>query len=180
MPTPFNDSILMFPSATMPNDRFFPHVVTTTTPWLTSSVILWCSISSTGNVNVSSPPPLLATPFHSSVLRPLAVPLHRPVAFSSLPDYFLDETSNVYIDELQRTWDADYNTGNASWDMFFLPITGQSLQEILQPLHIVHAYQITRPMNAYLDPLHLTHSTGPSPVDPEAYLDHAISAETIQ
>ncbi|KAH6557707.1 hypothetical protein KP509_1Z099500 [Ceratopteris richardii] len=178
MPAPFNNIILMFPSAIMPNDGFTQHAVTTTPPWLTSSAILWCSISSTGNVNVSSPSPLLATPFHSSAVGPLALPftarLHSQVfPIISLMKLPMCTLMNYNVLGKQITIQAMHHG-----IFFFLKITGQSLHEILQPLHLVHVYQVTRPMNAYLDPLHLTQRTVPSPLDTEAYLDHAISAET--
>lgn len=73
------------------------------------------------------PFPLQERKFHSTVLRPKAgtAPVPRPVPLSRLTDNFLDGTSSVYLEELQRAWEADPDSVE-SWDNFFRNFVGQS------------------------------------------------------
>ena len=56
----------------------------------------------------------------SYIKVPESVPLSR------LSDNFLDGTSSVYLEELQRAWEADPASVDASWDTFFRNFTGQA------------------------------------------------------
>ncbi|KAL0413466.1 UNVERIFIED_CONTAM: 2-oxoglutarate dehydrogenase, mitochondrial [Sesamum radiatum] len=59
--------------------------------------------------------------FHTTVCRSKAqsAPVPRPVPLSRLTDSFLDGTSSVYLEELQRAWEQDPNSVDESWDNFF-------------------------------------------------------------
>ena len=50
----------------------------------------------------------------------------RAVPLSRLTDSFLDGTSSVYLEELQRAWEADPNSVDESWDNFFRNFVGQA------------------------------------------------------
>lgn len=103
--------------------------------------------------------------FHSTIYRPKAqaAPVPRPVPLSKLTDSFLDGTSSVYLEELQRAWEADPNSVDESWDNFFRNFTGQAatspgisgqtIQESMRLLLLVRAYQVNGHMKAKLDPL---------------------------
>ncbi|KAK6119196.1 hypothetical protein DH2020_047070 [Rehmannia glutinosa] len=58
--------------------------------------------------------------FHTTVFRSKAqaAPVPRPVPLSRLTDSFLDGTSSVYLEELQRAWEQDPNSVDESWDNF--------------------------------------------------------------
>ncbi|KAG6483235.1 2-oxoglutarate dehydrogenase, mitochondrial-like [Zingiber officinale] len=102
--------------------------------------------------------------FHSTHLRRQA-PHPRPVPLSRLSDSFLDGTSSVYLEELQRAWEADPSSVDESWDNFFRNfvgqaatspgISGQTIQESMRLLLLVRAYQVNGHMKAKLDPLGL-------------------------
>ncbi|CAN1148790.1 2-oxoglutarate dehydrogenase, mitochondrial [Linum perenne] len=95
-------------------------------------------------------------------------------------DNFLDSLNSVYIEELQRSWEADPNSVDESWDNFFrnfvghthvngIPtsssssslclgvgsVSGQSIQESMRLLLLVKAYQVNGHTKAKLDPLKL-------------------------
>lgn len=105
--------------------------------------------------------------FHTTVVRPKAqaAPVPRPVPLSKLTDSFLDGTSSVYLEELQRAWEQDPNSVDESWDNFFRNFTGlaatspgisgQTIQESMNLLLLVRAYQVNGHMKAKLDPLGL-------------------------
>jgi 2-oxoglutarate dehydrogenase E1 component len=104
--------------------------------------------------------------FHSTALRPRsAAPAPRAVPLSRLSDSFLDGTSSVYLEELQRAWEADPSSVDESWDNFFrnfvaqaspsAGVSGQTIQESMQLLLLVRAYQVNGHMMAKLDPLGL-------------------------
>lgn len=94
-----------------------------------------------------------------------AAPAPRPVPLSRLTDNFLDGSSSVYLEELQRAWEADPNNVDESWDNFFRNfvgqastspgISGQTIQESMRLLLLVRAYQVNGHMKAKLDPLGL-------------------------
>jgi len=89
----------------------------------------------------------------------------RAVPLSRLSDSFLDGTSSVYLEELQRAWEADPSSVDESWDNFFrnfvaqaspsAGVSGQTIQESMQLLLLVRAYQVNGHMMAKLDPLGL-------------------------
>ncbi|KAJ8562717.1 hypothetical protein K7X08_031169 [Anisodus acutangulus] len=119
--------------------------------------------------------------FHTTVVRPKAqaAPVPRPVPLSKLTDCFLDGTSSVYLEELQRAWEQDPNSVDESWDDFFrnfaglaatLPgISGQTIQESMNLLLLVRAYQVNGHMKAKLDPLGLEEREIPDVFDPASY-----------
>ncbi|XP_077216411.1 2-oxoglutarate dehydrogenase, E1 component [Tasmannia lanceolata] len=121
--------------------------------------------------------------FHSTVFRSKAqaatAPVPRPVPLSKLTDSFLDGTSSVYIEELQRAWEADPDSVDESWDNFFrnfvgqaatMPgISGQTIQESMRLLLLVRAYQVNGHMKAKLDPLGLEQREIPDDLDPGLY-----------
>ncbi|CAH9115056.1 unnamed protein product [Cuscuta europaea] len=121
------------------------------------------------------------TYFHSSSLRPKAQPatVPRPVPLSKLTDNFLDGTSSVYLEELQRAWEQDPNSVDESWDNFFRNfvgqattspgISGQTIQESMNLLLLVRAYQVNGHMKAKLDPLSLEVRQIPDDLDPASY-----------
>lgn len=102
--------------------------------------------------------------FHSTALRPRSTaPAPRAVPLSRLSDSFLDGTSSVYLEELQRAWETDPSSVDESWDNFFrnfvaqaspsAGVSGQTIQESMQLLLLVRAYQVNGHMMAKLDPL---------------------------
>ncbi|MCI10138.1 2-oxoglutarate dehydrogenase mitochondrial-like-like, partial [Trifolium medium] len=105
--------------------------------------------------------------FQTTVFKSKAqsAPVPRPVPLSRLTDNFLDGTSSVYLEELQRAWEADPNSVDESWDNFFRNfvgqastspgISGQTIQESMRLLLLVRAYQVNGHMKAKLDPLGL-------------------------
>ncbi|XP_008794897.1 2-oxoglutarate dehydrogenase, mitochondrial-like [Phoenix dactylifera] len=116
--------------------------------------------------------------FHSTVLRSKAesaAPIPRAVPLSRLTDSFLDGTSSVYLEELQRAWEADPNSVDESWDNFFRNfvgqaatspgISGQTIQESMRLLLLVRAYQVNGHMKAKLDPLGLEERQTPDDLD---------------
>ncbi|CBI31715.3 unnamed protein product, partial [Vitis vinifera] len=119
--------------------------------------------------------------FHSTVLKSKAqaAPVPRPVPLSRLTDSFLDGTSSVYLEELQRAWEADPNSVDESWDNFFRNfvgqaatspgISGQTIQESMRLLLLVRAYQVNGHMKAKLDPLGLEEREIPDDLDPALY-----------
>ncbi|CAM8946974.1 unnamed protein product [Rhodiola kirilowii] len=108
--------------------------------------------------------------FHTTLFNP------RPVPLSKLTDSFLNGTSIVYLEELQRAWEADPNSVDESWDIFFRNflgqaasspgISGQTIQESMRLLLLVRAYQVNGHMKANLDPLDLEAREIPDDLDP--------------
>jgi len=119
--------------------------------------------------------------FHSTICRPKAqsAPVPRAVPLSKLTDSFLDGTSSVYLEELQRAWEADPNSVDESWDNFFRNfvgqaatspgISGQTIQESMRLLLLVRAYQVNGHMKAKLDPLGLEQREIPEDLDLALY-----------
>lgn len=108
-----------------------------------------------------------------------AAPVPRAVPLSRLTDNFLDGTSSVYLEELQRAWEADPQSVDESWDNFFRNfvgqastspgISGQTIQESMRLLLLVRAYQVNGHMKARLDPLELEEREIPVDLDPGLY-----------
>lgn len=114
-------------------------------------------------------------------------PLPKAKPLSHLKDNFLDGTSSVYLEELQRMWEKDPNSVDESWKIFFQNFTGQSLgstrtstspalsigdhsiQESLRVLSLVRAYQVNGHMKAKLDPLGLDNRKKPPELELAAY-----------
>ncbi|KAK3034419.1 hypothetical protein RJ639_033690 [Escallonia herrerae] len=119
--------------------------------------------------------------FHTTVFKSKAqsAPVPRPVPLSRLTDSFLDGTSSVYLEELQRAWEADPDSVDESWDNFFRNfvgqaatspgISGQTIQESMRLLLLVRAYQVNGHMKAKLDPLGLEKREIPDDLDPALY-----------
>ncbi|KAL0282740.1 UNVERIFIED_CONTAM: 2-oxoglutarate dehydrogenase, mitochondrial [Sesamum angustifolium] len=119
--------------------------------------------------------------FHTTVFRSKAqsAPVPRPVPLSRLTDSFLDGTSSVYLEELQRAWEQDPNSVDESWDNFFRNfvgqattspgISGQTIQESMRLMLLVRAYQVYGHMKAKLDPLDLEERPIPDDLDPALY-----------
>ncbi|GKB55352.1 2-oxoglutarate dehydrogenase, mitochondrial-like protein, partial [Tanacetum coccineum] len=119
--------------------------------------------------------------FHTTVSKSKAqsAPAPRAVPLSRLTDSFLDGTSSVYLEELQRAWEADPNSVDESWDNFFKNfvgqaatspgISGQTIQESMRLLLLVRAYQVYGHMKAKLDPLGLEQREIPDDLDPALY-----------
>jgi 2-oxoglutarate dehydrogenase E1 component len=113
------------------------------------------------------------------VTRPKAAPVPRAVPLSRLSDSFLDGTSSVYLEELQRAWEADPSSVDESWDNFFRNfvgqasaspgISGQTIQESMRLLLLVRAYQVNGHMKAKLDPLGLEERPMPEDLDLSLY-----------
>ncbi|RWW18242.1 hypothetical protein GW17_00017783 [Ensete ventricosum] len=116
--------------------------------------------------------------FHSTQLR-RAAPVPRAVPLSRLTDSFLDGTSSVYLEELQRAWEADPSSVDESWDNFFRNfvgqattspgISGQTIQESMRLLLLIRAYQVNGHMKAKLDPLGLEEREIPDDLDLALY-----------
>ncbi|KAG0494954.1 hypothetical protein HPP92_005948 [Vanilla planifolia] len=109
-----------------------------------------------------------------------APPVPRSVPLSRLTDSFLNGTSSVYLEELQRAWETDPTSVDESWDTFFKNFTGQaaepsvglvgqSIQESMQLLLLVRAYQVSGHLKARLDPLGLEERKVPENLDPALY-----------
>lgn len=136
---------------------------------------LWCY--ATRNIVLSS----TSRNFHTTVFKSKAqaAPVPRAVPLSRLTDNFIDGTSSVYLEELQRAWEADPNSVDESWDNFFrnfvgqastFPgISGQTIQESMRLLLLVRAYQVNGHMKAKLDPLGLEERKIPDELDPALY-----------
>ncbi|KAI4348125.1 hypothetical protein L6164_008884 [Bauhinia variegata] len=119
--------------------------------------------------------------FHTTVFKSKAqsAPVPRPVPLSRLTDNFLDGTSSVYLEELQRAWEADPNSVDESWDNFFRNfvgqastspgISGQTIQESMRLLLLVRSYQVNGHMKAKIDPLDLEQRKIPEELDPALY-----------
>ncbi|KAG9453641.1 hypothetical protein H6P81_006545 [Aristolochia fimbriata] len=121
--------------------------------------------------------------FHSTLFKPKAqaatAPVPHPVPLSRLTDNFLDGTSSVYLEELQRAWEEDPNSVDESWDNFFRNfvgqaatspgISGQTIQESMRLLMLVRAYQVNGHMKAKLDPLDLEQRQIPDHLHPSHY-----------
>ncbi|KAJ6837121.1 2-oxoglutarate dehydrogenase, mitochondrial-like [Iris pallida] len=121
--------------------------------------------------------------FHSTAMASKASestsPIPRAVPLSRLTDSFLDGTSSVYLEELQRAWEADPNSVDESWDNFFRNfvgqaatspgISGQTIQESMRLLLLVRAYQVNGHWKAKLDPLGLEHRDIPEDLDLALY-----------
>ncbi|KAK4476663.1 hypothetical protein RD792_015823 [Penstemon davidsonii] len=115
--------------------------------------------------------------FHSTVFKPKeqSAPVPRPVPLSRLTDSFLDGTSSVYLEELQRAWEQDPSSVDESWDNFFRNfvgqastspgISGQTIQESMRLLLLLRAYQVYGHMKAKLDPLGLEERPIPDDLD---------------
>ncbi|KAI3900999.1 hypothetical protein MKW92_052531 [Papaver armeniacum] len=126
--------------------------------------------------------PSQARGFHSTIFNSKAAssaPVPRAVPLSRLTDSFLDGTSSVYLEELQRAWEADPSSVDESWDNFFRNfvgqaatspgISGQTIQESMRLLLLVRAYQVNGHMKANLDPLALEEREIPDELDPALY-----------
>ncbi|KAJ0524602.1 putative oxoglutarate dehydrogenase (succinyl-transferring) [Helianthus annuus] len=119
--------------------------------------------------------------FHTTISKSKAqsAPVPRAVPLSRLTDSFLDGTSSVYLEELQRAWEADPNSVDESWDNFFRNfvgqaattpgISGQTIQESMRLLLLVRAYQVYGHLKANLDPLGLEPREIPDDLDPALY-----------
>ncbi|GLT89001.1 hypothetical protein SLE2022_070050 [Rubroshorea leprosula] len=119
--------------------------------------------------------------FHATVCKSKGQPSPVPqsVPLSRLSDSFLDGTSSVYLEELQRAWEADPTSVDESWDIFFRNFTGQpptasgvsgqTMQESMRLLLLVRAYQVNGHMKANLDPLSLEQREIPAELDPAVY-----------
>lgn len=65
--------------------------------------------------------------FHGShVSCQAATPQPKAVPLSRLKDNFIDGTSSVFLEELQRMWEADPNSVDVTWQVFFKNFTGTS------------------------------------------------------
>lgn len=118
---------------------------------------------------------------HSSTerLQQSAAAAPQSVPLSKLTDNFLDGTSSVYLEELQRAWEVDPKSVDASWDAFFqnftgqaatnVGLSGQTIQESMRLLLLVRAYQVNGHMKAKLDPLNLDDREIPRELDPALY-----------
>lgn len=123
-------------------------------------------------------PASTARGFHSTFPK-CAAPVPRPVPLSKLTDSFLDASSSVYLEELQRAWEDDPNSVDESWDNFFRNfvgqaatspgISGQTIQESMRLLLLVRAYQVNGHMKAKHDPLGLEEREIPDDLNPEFY-----------
>eukprot|EP01018_Ginkgo_biloba_P020795 Gb_16333 [translate_table: standard] len=101
------------------------------------------------------------------------------VPLSRLTDNFLDSASSVYIEQLQRAWEADPQSVDESWDNFFRNlmgqtapspgISGQTIQESMRLMLLVRAYQVNGHTKAKLDPLGLEQRPVPVDLDPALY-----------
>ncbi|CAB4301112.1 unnamed protein product [Prunus armeniaca] len=87
---------------------------------------------------------------------------------------------SVYLEGLQRAWEADPNSVDESWDNFFRNfvghqastspgVSGQTIQESMRLLLLVKAYQVNGHMKAKLDPLGLEERAIPDDLDPCLY-----------
>ncbi|KAJ9160071.1 hypothetical protein P3X46_025506 [Hevea brasiliensis] len=116
--------------------------------------------------------------FHRTIFRSKAQASATPqsMPLSKLTDNFLDATSSVYLEELQKAWESDPNNVDESWDNFFknfagqsvtsAGISGQTIQESMRLLLLVKAYQVNGHMKASLDPLDLEEREIPDDLDP--------------
>lgn len=85
----------------------------------------------------------------------------------------------MYLEELQRAWEVDPKSVDASWDTFFqnftgqaatnVGLSGQTIQESMRLLLLVRAYQVNGHMKAKLDPLNLDDRKIPLELDPALY-----------
>lgn len=86
----------------------------------------------------------------------------------------------MYLEELQKSWERDPKSVDASWETFFSNFTGksasaaegisgQTIQESMRLLLLVRAYQVNGHMKAKLDPLNLDVRTPPVELDPALY-----------
>ncbi|XP_078429347.1 uncharacterized protein LOC144701403 isoform X2 [Wolffia australiana] len=141
----------------------------------------WFRAATQGLRSRLPPPSAVAVtrrPFHTTAHLPTPSP-PRPVPLSRLTDSFLDGTSSVYLEELQRTWEADPSSVDESWDNFFRNfvgqaasppgISGQTIQESMRLLLLVRAYQVYGHMKARLDPLNLEERQTPLDLLPSFY-----------
>ncbi|XP_002966013.2 2-oxoglutarate dehydrogenase, mitochondrial [Selaginella moellendorffii] len=106
-------------------------------------------------------------------------PAPRSIPLSRLTDNFLDGTSSVYLEELQRAWEADPRSVDESWDNFFRNFTGkaasspglsgQTIQESMRLLLLLRAYQVNGHIKAQLDPLGLEQRVPPQDLNPALY-----------
>ncbi|CAL2242696.1 unnamed protein product [Prunus armeniaca] len=117
--------------------------------------------------------------FHTTLCKSKA-PVPCPVSLSRITDSVLDGTSSVYLEGLQRAWEADPNSVDESWDNFFRNfvghqastspgVSGQTIQESMRLLLLVKAYQVNGHMKAKLDPLGLEERAIPDDLDPCLY-----------
>lgn len=120
-------------------------------------------------------PPFSARFIHTTGRRP-----QQAAAAKRFTDNFLANTSNVYIEELQKAWEADPQSVDESWDNFFRNISaqsaglspalsGQTIQESMRLLLLVKAYQVNGHFKANLDPLRLSSRPVPADLDPALY-----------
>ncbi|KAA3481792.1 2-oxoglutarate dehydrogenase, mitochondrial-like [Gossypium australe] len=119
--------------------------------------------------------------FRSTVFNPKQKksPVPRSVPLSRLADNFLDGTSSVYLEELQRAWEADPNSVDESWDNFFrnfvgqasgpAGVSGQTIQESMRLMLLVRDYQVNGHLKSKLDPLGLEEREVPDELDPAFY-----------
>ncbi|XP_050208860.1 uncharacterized protein LOC126659602 [Mercurialis annua] len=95
---------------------------------------------------------------------------------ASQSDNFLEGTSSVYLEELQKAWQANPSNLDESWDNFFKNflgqsatvdgISGQTIQESMRLVLLVRAYQVRGHMKAKLDPLGLEEGGIPDDLNP--------------
>lgn len=119
--------------------------------------------------------------FRSTVFNPKqnTSPVPQPVPLSRLADNFLDGTSSVYLEELQRAWEADPSSVDESWDNFFrnfvgqasgpAGVSGQTIQESMRLMLLVRDYQVNGHLKSKLDPLGLEEREVPDELDPAFY-----------
>lgn len=115
--------------------------------------------------------------FHGSSIANAPEP--KAVKLSQLTDNFLDGTSSVYLEELQKLWESDPKAVDPSWDLFFRNFTGQAasenavsgqtIQESMRLLLLIRAYQVNGHLKANLDPLGLDERVPPVELDPALY-----------
>nr|GEY66549.1 2-oxoglutarate dehydrogenase, mitochondrial-like [Tanacetum cinerariifolium] len=72
-----------------------------------------------------------AQKFHTTVSKSKAqsAPVPRGVPLSRLIDSFLDGTSSIYLEELQRAWEAKPNSVDESGDNLFRNFVGQMMTD---------------------------------------------------
>lgn len=104
---------------------------------------------------------LQLVPFESCRIRRFHVrEKAQAVPLTKLTDSFLDGTSSVYLEELQRCWESDPKSVDDSWDIFFtnflshkkpsaIPST-RTIHESMSLMLLIRAYQVSRGFNLVL------------------------------
>ncbi|KAL1336995.1 hypothetical protein AAHE18_10G103300 [Arachis hypogaea] len=84
------------------------------------------------------PIPPASRNFHTTSFKSKAesAPVPRVVPLSKLTDNFFDGTSSVYLEELQRAWEADPKSVDESWDNFFRNFVGQTIKESMKLVNL--------------------------------------------